>query len=88
LRCNSILPESEAYGVEVPLIDGMIHGGNVRGTVPLMKEDISLMHPFWLPDDLWVADISLLPRSQGLPTMLTAAALALRVAKRIEETKQ
>lgn len=53
-----------------------------------MKEDISLMHPFWLPDDLWVADISLLPRSQGLPTMLTAAALALRVAKRIEETKQ
>ncbi len=78
----------EASGVEGPFVDGMIHGGHLGGTVPLMKEDVSTMHPSWLPDDLWVADLSLLPRSQGLPTMLTAAALALRVAKRIEETKQ
>jgi len=78
----------ESSGVEGPFVDGIIHGGHLGGTVPLTKEDVSSMHPSWLPDDLWVADLSLLPRSQGLPTMLTAAALALRVAKRIEETKQ
>jgi choline dehydrogenase-like flavoprotein len=78
----------EASGVEGPFVEGKIHGGHLGGTVPLTKEDVSSMHPLWLPDDLWVADLSLLPRSQGLPTMLTAAALALRVAKRIEETKQ
>ena len=42
------------------------------------------MHPSILPEGLWVADLSLLPRSQGLPTMLTTAALALRVSRRIE----
>jgi choline dehydrogenase-like flavoprotein len=75
----------EASGVEGPFVDGMIHGGHLGGTVPLTKDDVSTMHPLWLPKDLWVADLSLLPHSQGLPTMLTAAALALRVAKRIEE---
>jgi choline dehydrogenase-like flavoprotein len=77
----------EASDVNGPFVDGMIHGGHLGGTVPLEKEDISSMHPSWLPDDLWVADLSLLPRSQGLPTMLTAAALALRVARRIDEQK-
>jgi choline dehydrogenase-like flavoprotein len=77
----------EASGVEGPFVDGMIHGGHLGGTVPLTKEDVSTMHPSWLPKDLWVADLSLMPRSQGLPTMLTAAALALRVAKHIDELK-
>jgi choline dehydrogenase-like flavoprotein len=45
------------------------------------------MHPASLPQDLWVADLSLMPRSQGLPTMLTAAALSLRVARKIAEEK-
>jgi choline dehydrogenase-like flavoprotein len=76
-----------ASGVEGPFVDGLIHGGHLGGTVPLTKDDVSTMHPAWLPEDLWVADLSLSPRSQGLPTMLTAAALALRVAKRIDEQK-
>jgi len=41
------------------------------------------MRPSWLPDGLWVADLSLVPRSQGLPTMLLTAAVALRVARTI-----
>jgi choline dehydrogenase-like flavoprotein len=82
VKAKSIM---EASGVEGPFIDGMIHGGHLGGTVPLTKDDVATMHPSWLPKDLWVADLSLLPRSQGLPTMLTAAALALRVAKKIEE---
>jgi choline dehydrogenase-like flavoprotein len=75
----------EASDVEGPFVDGMIHGGHLGGTVPLTKEDVPSMHPFWLPKNLWVADLSLMPQSQGLPTMLTAAALALRVVKKISE---
>ena len=77
----------EASGVTGPFIDGMIHGGHLGGTAPLTREDVETMHPAWLPKDLWIADLSLMPRSQGLPTMLTAAALALRVAKRIAQEK-
>jgi choline dehydrogenase-like flavoprotein len=77
----------EASGVNGPFVDGMLHGGHLGGTVPLTKEDVETMHPSWLPQNLWVADLSLMPRSQGLPTMLTTAGLALRVAKRIAEEK-
>ncbi len=77
----------EASGVTGPFTDGMMHGGHLGGTAPLTKEDTKSMHHNWLPKNLWVADLSLMPRSQGLPTMLTAAALALRVAKRIAEEK-
>ena len=77
----------EASGVSGPFVDGMIHGGHLGGTVPLTKDDVATMHPSWLPRDLWVADLSLMPRSQGLPTMLTAAALSLRVARKIVEEK-
>jgi hypothetical protein len=75
----------EASGVSGPFIDGMIHGGHLGGTVPLTKAGVASMHPDTLPEGLWVADLSLMPRSQGLPTMLTAAALALRVSKKILE---
>ncbi len=77
----------EASGVTGPYVDGLVHGGHLGGTVPLTKDDLETMHPSWLPQDLWVADLSLMPRSQGLPTMLTTAALALRVARKIAEEK-
>lgn len=77
----------EASGVTGPFVDGMIHGGHLGGTVPLTKANVENMHPDSLPKNLWVADLSLMPRSQGLPTMLTAAALALKVTKRIVEEK-
>jgi len=83
-EAKQIMEASEVTG---PFVDGMVHGGHLGGTVPLTKEDVETMHPSWLPQDLWVADLSLMPRSQGLPTMLTAAALSLRVAKRIVEKK-
>jgi choline dehydrogenase-like flavoprotein len=77
----------EASGVSGPFVDGMTHGGHLGGTVPLTKDDIETMHPSWLPQDLWVADLSLMPRSQGLPAMLTTMALSLRVARKITEGK-
>jgi len=73
----------EASGVTGPFVDGMIHGGHLGGTVPLARGDVESMHPSGLPQNLWVADLSLMPRSQGLPTMLTAMALSLKVARHI-----
>lgn len=75
----------ESAGVEGPFVRGMFNGGHFGGTVPLSKQDVATMHPSILPEGLWVADLSLAPRSQGMPTMLVAAALALRVARAISE---
>lgn len=75
----------ESSGVSGPFTEGMLNGGHFGGTIPLSKEDVAGMHPSSLPEGLWAADLSLAPRSQGLPTMLTASALALRVARRITE---
>jgi len=75
----------EEAGVDGPFIRGMLNGGHFGGTVPLAREDVGSMHPSFLPEGLWAADLSLAPRSQGMPTMLTAAALALRVARRLAE---
>lgn len=78
----------EASGVTGPFVDGMIHRGHLGGTVPLTRDDVETMHPSSLLQDLWVADLSLMPRSQGLPTMLSAAALSLRVAGKIPKKRQ
>jgi choline dehydrogenase-like flavoprotein len=75
----------ESAGVSGPYIRGLHNGGHLGGTVPLAKADVSSMKPSWLPEGLWVADLSLVPRSQGLPTILLTAAMALKVARKIEE---
>jgi ferredoxin len=77
----------ERAGVQAPFVEGLVHGGHLGGTVPLNKKEIESMHPSILPEGLWVADLSLLPRSQGLPTMLTTAALAMRVSRSILEVR-
>jgi hypothetical protein len=74
-------------GVSGPFIQGVHNGGHLGGTVPLTREDVPQMKPSWLPDGLWVADLSLAPRSQGLPTILLTSALALRVARKIAEVE-
>jgi choline dehydrogenase-like flavoprotein len=84
---NEAICIMEASGVSGPFVNGIIHGGHLGGTVPLTNSDVRSMHPSTLPQNLWVADLSLMPRSQGLPTMLTASALALRVARKIIEEK-
>lgn len=76
----------EYAGVSGPYINGVHNGGHLGGTVPLTKDDVDTMKPSWLPEGLWVADLSLAPRSQGLPTILLAAAMALKVAGKISES--
>lgn len=78
----------ESSGVSGPYIKGMYNGGHLGGTVPLEKSDVPEMKPHNLPDGLWVGDLSLAPRSQGMPTILLAAALGLRVARKILENEQ
>lgn len=78
----------EGAGVTGPFIEGVLNGGHLGGTVPLKKEDITQMKPSWLPEGLWVADLSLVPRSQGMPTMLLTAALALKVSRKIAANKK
>ena len=73
----------EEAGVEGPFVRGMLNGGHFGGTVPLGRKDVAAMRPAGMPDGLWVADLSLAPRSEGLPTMLVAAALGLRVARAV-----
>jgi hypothetical protein len=75
----------EASGVEGPFVEGVLNGGHLGGTVPLARKDVPAMRPSGLPEGLWVADLSLAPRSQGMPTQLLAAALALRVARRVHD---
>jgi choline dehydrogenase-like flavoprotein len=75
----------ESAGVSGPFIPGVVNGGHLGGTTPLTKEDVPHMKPSWLPEGLWVADLSLAPRSQGLPTIMLASALALRVSRKIAE---
>jgi choline dehydrogenase-like flavoprotein len=70
-------------GVRGPYEDGVLNGGHLGGTVPLRRDDVAAMRPAELPNGLWIADLSLVPESQGLPTMETTAAIALRVARRI-----
>jgi choline dehydrogenase-like flavoprotein len=75
----------ESAGVSGPYINGVHNGGHLGGTVPLKTEDVDSMKPSYLSEGLWVADLSLAPRSQGLPTILLTAALALKVSKKITE---
>lgn len=75
----------EFAGVSGPYINGVHNGGHLGGTVPLKVDDVDSMKPYWLPEGLWVADLSLAPRSQGLPTILLTAALALKVSRKITE---
>ena len=71
-------------GVNRPFVEGMLNGGHLGGTVPLSRDDVQSMRPSWLPEGLWVADLSLLPKSQGLPTIMTTMALALKVSRKVE----
>jgi ferredoxin len=75
----------ENSGVSGPFVKGMYNGGHLGGTVPLKRKDISSMKPSGLPEGLWVADLSLAPRSQGLPTIMLTSALAMRVCRSVTE---
>lgn len=66
---------------------GTINAGHPGGSLPLTAREALSLHDDRLPENLYVADASLLPRSLGNPPILTIIALAKRVsalAKRAE----
>jgi choline dehydrogenase-like flavoprotein len=60
---------------------GTVHAGHPGGTLPLTEKSVPTMHDERLPENLFVADATLLPKSLGNPPILTIIALAKRVAR-------
>ncbi len=72
----------EAMGVSrEDLFLGTLNAGHPGGCLPLTKQEAETLHHDFLPENLYVADASLLPRSAGNPPMLTIMALATKVAR-------
>jgi len=59
---------------------GTLHAGHPGGTLSLRRESAESFHDSRLPDNVYVADASLLPGPFGMPPILTIMALAKRIA--------
>jgi choline dehydrogenase-like flavoprotein len=59
---------------------GTVHAGHPGGMLPLTETSTPTMHDERLPENVYVADATLLPRALGNPPILTIVALAKRVA--------
>jgi choline dehydrogenase-like flavoprotein len=60
---------------------GTVHAGHPGGMLPLTEATAPQVHDDRLPENLFVADATLLPRALGNPPILTIVALAKRVAR-------
>lgn len=77
--CREILLRMGASEKEIFL--GTINAGHPGGMLPLTSAEARTLHSSKLPENLYVADATILPQSLGLPPMLTIMALAKRIAK-------
>lgn len=60
---------------------GTLNAGHPGGMLPLTRAEAEGLHHSHLPENLYVADATLLPRSLGNPPILTIMALAKRLSK-------
>lgn len=60
---------------------GTINAGHPGGMLPLTRQEASNCHSARLPDNLYVADATLLPSSLGNPPILTIIALAKKISR-------
>ena len=60
---------------------GTVNAGHPGGTMPLTGEEASSLHHSRLPENLYIADATLLPGPLGNPPIFTIMALAKRVSK-------
>lgn len=77
--CKEILLSMGAR--EEDFIIGTLNSGHPGGMLPLTAAEATTLHHSFLPNNLHVADASLLPRSLGLPPILTIMALAKRISR-------
>jgi len=60
---------------------GTINAGHPGGMLPLTEREAESFHHDRLPENLYVADTTLIPESLGNPPILTIVAIAKRVSK-------
>jgi choline dehydrogenase-like flavoprotein len=77
--CKEIL---RRYGIkEDDIFLGTINAGHPGGMLPLTSQEAETFHNPRLPENLYVADATLFPKSLGNPPILTIMAMAKRVSK-------
>jgi choline dehydrogenase-like flavoprotein len=62
---------------------GTLYGGHPGGMMPLTESEAESFHHDRLPENLYVADATLIPESLGNPPILTIVAIAKRISKLI-----
>ncbi|MCC8046921.1 MAG: hypothetical protein LIP12_15805 [Clostridiales bacterium] len=77
--CKQILKKMGVSEEDIFL--GTINAGHPGGMLPLTAEEADPLHNCRLPQNLYIADATLLPESMGNPPIWTILALAKRVAK-------
>ncbi len=77
--CTGIL---EKFGVaREEMFLGTVNAGHPGGMLPLSESEATTLHNNRLPENLYVADATLFPRSLGNPPILTIMAMAKRISK-------
>jgi choline dehydrogenase-like flavoprotein len=77
--CRKMLAD---FGVDPKSVFlGTLNAGHPGGMLPLTAAEAETLHSERLPENVYVADASLFPRSLGNPPILTILALARRVAR-------
>jgi len=80
--CSDIL---EHLGIEKNrLFLGTLNAGHPGGMLPVTAATTDSLHDPRLPDNLYVADATLLPKALGNPPILTIIALAKKISKIIK----
>ena len=59
---------------------GTLNAGHPGGMLPLTEAEKDSLHSPLLPDNLYVADATILPVAMGNPPILTIMALAKKIA--------
>ena len=77
--CKEILRRFGARDEE--MFPGTVIAGHPGGMLPLTEKEAASFHSDRLPENLYVADASLLPKSLGNPPILTIIAMAKRISK-------
>ncbi len=62
---------------------GTLNAGHPGGMLPLTTAEKNTLHHAMLPDNLYVADATILPKAMGNPPILTIMALAKKIASRL-----
>ena len=76
--CREVLMRMGADEHDIFL--GTLNAGHPGGMLPLTEAERDSLHHAGLPDNLYVADATILPKAMGNPPILTIMALAKKIA--------